>query len=163
MPQVIAELLKKFPKTHISMETAGTPQLSNFLQQDLLDVVLTTGRIEDNELDSEVLISSSAVCVLLLEHRLKQADRINLETIQSQKIISLSDSDELTQKIKHFLHSHHISHDFIIETPSSITVFALVDASASHENISHRRSQYIKNRAAPNRCPPDSTHNDDAA
>ncbi|ETF00740.1 LysR family transcriptional regulator [Advenella kashmirensis W13003] len=128
LPQVISTLLKKFPKTHIDLETAGTPQLSNFLQQDLVDIVLTTGRIEDSDLHTEVLTSTSAVCVLPLDHRLKQADRINLETIKSQKIISLSDSDELTQQIKHFLDTHHISHDFIIETPSSITVCALVAA-----------------------------------
>src|SRR5690606_25248190 len=115
LPQVIAELLKKFPKTHISLETAGTPQLSNLLHQDLLDIVLTTGRIEDSDLHTEVLTSTSAICVLPLDHRLRQSDRINLETINNQKIISLSDSDELTQKIKAFLHSNHISHDFIIE------------------------------------------------
>ncbi len=128
IPPPISELLKKFPKTHISLETGGTPQLSNLLHQDMLDIVLTTGRIEDNDLHTEVLTSSSAVCVLPLDHRLQQADKINLETIKSQKIISLSDTDELTQQIKQFLESHQISHDFIIETPSSITVCALVAA-----------------------------------
>ncbi len=128
LPPVIRQFLKKFPDTYINLQTMGTAQLADLLHQDLIDLALTTGTLNPADFQPVVIAKSKAVCVLPLEHRLKDARGITVKSLKDEQMLSISESDELTIKIKSLLRAHRIPDHFAIETTSSITVCALVAA-----------------------------------
>jgi DNA-binding transcriptional LysR family regulator len=71
LPQVIRELRARFPQTYLNVQTANTPQLTDLLRQDLVDLILTTGKLDELDFQTEVAKTVPAVCVLPLGHRLQ--------------------------------------------------------------------------------------------
>ncbi|WP_019143221.1 LysR family transcriptional regulator [Noviherbaspirillum massiliense] len=128
LPPVIHAFLKKFPNTHINIETLSTPQLADYLHQDLIDLALTTGKLDQKDFEPVVIKKSRAVCVLPPKHRLKTARTIRLRQLKDEQLLSISETDELTIKIKSLLRDNGIPDEFAIQTSSSITVCALVAA-----------------------------------
>ncbi len=128
LPPVIRQFLHKFPNTYIHLQTSGTPQLVESLHQDLCDVALTTGTLDQKDFQPKVIKTSSAVCVLPLDHPLKDADVIDLNLLKIDRLLSLSDSEETTIQIKAMLAKGKNWDDSVIETTSSITLCALVAA-----------------------------------
>ena len=128
LPQVINKFLKQFPHTYINIQTLGTPQLAEYLHQDLVDLVLTTGTLDQNDFRPETIKTVGAVCVLPVGHPLCDKPVINVRDMDGERILTLSDTDELTIKARSLLSEHGIADDFVIDTPSSITVCALVAA-----------------------------------
>jgi len=128
LPVAINQFLKQFPNTYINLQTLGTSQLADFLHQDLLDLALTTGTLNENDFQPTVISTGAAVCVLPLTHALKDAPQIDFGMLRGEHIISLSESDELTVQVKAQLLSHDVPDEFAVETTSSITVCALVSA-----------------------------------
>lgn len=128
LPQVIHTFLQRFPRTYINIQTLGTAQLAEYLHQDLVDLALTTGTLDPNDFRPAVIRTSSAVCVLPLDHRLRDRPVIDISAMEGERILTLSDTDELTIRVRSLLSEHGIADDFVIETPSSITVCALVAA-----------------------------------
>ena len=128
LPAVIRQFLKKFPDTYINLQTMSTTQLADQLHQDLIDLALTTSALNPADFAPVVIAKEKAVCVLPLEHRLKDARSITVKALKDEQMLSISESDELTIQIKSLLRSHQIPEHFAIETTSSITVCALVAA-----------------------------------
>ena len=128
LPVAINQFLKQFPNTYINLQTLSTSQLADFLHQDLLDLALTTGTLNESDFQPTVISTSAAVCVLPLTHALKDAPHIDFGMLQGEQIISLSETDELTVQVKAQLLSHGVPDEFAVETTSSITVCALVSA-----------------------------------
>ncbi|TCT08675.1 LysR substrate-binding domain-containing protein [Paralcaligenes ureilyticus] len=128
MPPVVRQFLQKFPNTYVNIQTLGTPQLAEYLHQDLCDVALTTGTLDQKDFQPQVIKTSSAVCVLPLDHPLKNVDVIDLKLLKDDRVLSLSDNEEITMQIKALLTEGKDSNDFVIETTSSITICALVAA-----------------------------------
>ena len=128
LPEIIGEFLQKFPNTHISIQTMRTQQLEDFLHQDLIDVALATSEFKHSDFQPVLVQTMSAVCVLPPEHRLKDVDVIELPMLADERILSISETDELCIKIKEQLVAHGMPDYFSIQTNSSITVCALVAA-----------------------------------
>lgn len=128
LPQVVKAFLGRFPKTHISIQTLSTRQLEDYLNQGLIEVALASGAFMQGDFYSQVLISTPAVCVLPLDHPLASEKRINLDQLAHERILSFSETDELSVRIKQQLVTHGLPDEFSIQTPSSITVCALVAA-----------------------------------
>lgn len=128
LPQVVNKFLSQYPRTYITIQTLGTLQLADYLHQDLVDLVLTTGTLDQNDFRPSIIRTSSAVCVLPMSHRLREKSVIDIGDMAGERILTLSDTDELTIKARSLLSEHGIADDFVIETPSSITVCALVAA-----------------------------------
>ncbi|GAB2908880.1 LysR substrate-binding domain-containing protein [Paralcaligenes ginsengisoli] len=128
LPQVVNRFLQKFPKTYINIQTLSTQQLTDYLHQDLCDVALTTGTLDQKDFQPTVIKTSRAVCVLPLDHPLKNADTVDLALLRGDRVLSLSDAEEITMKIKALLTEGKDSDEFVIETTSSITICALVAA-----------------------------------
>lgn len=128
LPKVIGAFLAEVPDTYIDLQTLGTPQLADMLHQDLFDVVLTTGTLDPRDFQPVVIRRTRAVCVLPLQHRLKEAASIELRRLKGDRVLSLSDSEESTLRIKSLLRKQGATDEFAIETTSSITICALVAA-----------------------------------
>lgn len=128
LPPVTQEFLQRFPQTHISLQTLSTRQLEEYLHQDLIDVAIASGEFGQGEYHSEVLSRTPAVCVVPLGHRLANKSRIHMKMLEGERILSFSETDELSVRIKAHLVAQGIPDYFAIQTPSSITVCALVAA-----------------------------------
>lgn len=128
LPEVIHQFLQKFPNTYINLQTLSTQQLADYLHQDLIDLALTTSTFDQNDFQPALIHKSEAVCVLPLDHPLRDVPAINLKLLQGSQILSLNETDEITIKIKSLLQYNRASDEFAIETPSSITICALVAA-----------------------------------
>ena len=128
LPDAVRLFLKKYPTTHISIQTLSSKQLEDFLNQGLIDFALASGQFSPGDFDSQVLSRTPAVCVLPLNHPLAKRKKINLKMLQGERILSFSETDELSVRIKEQLVQHGIADYFSIQTPSSITVCALVAA-----------------------------------
>ena len=128
LPAVVQQFLQKFPDTHINIHTLGSQQLGDFLHQDLIDLAVTTGDLNDSDFRPVVVTTTQAVCVLPLDHRLKDIPVIDLGMLKGERLLSISETDELTIKIKAQLAAHGLPPEFAVQTASSITVCALVAA-----------------------------------
>lgn len=128
LPAVVHRFRQQFPDAYLNIQTLSTPQLTDYLRQDLFDLVLTTGRLDENDFEPTLIQRSRAVCVLPLDHPLKAARCIDIGQLQGHPILSLSDTDEITIQIKSLLRSRQLPDDLTIETTSSITICALVAA-----------------------------------
>ena len=124
----IQAFLEQFPQTHISIQTLSTRQLEDYLHQDLIDLAIASGEFGHGEYHSEVLSKTPAVCVVPLGHRLANKSRIHVKMLTGERILSFSETDELSVRIKAQLVANGIPDYFAIQTPSSITVCALVAA-----------------------------------
>jgi DNA-binding transcriptional LysR family regulator len=128
LPSVISQFLQRFPNTYINIQTLGTLQLADSLHQGLCDVALTTGTLDQQDFQPRVIVRSRAVCVLPPGHRLQHADSVNLKQLRGDRLLSLSDSEEITLQIKALLRQGKETDELMIETSSSITICALVAA-----------------------------------
>ncbi|CAB3635975.1 LysR substrate-binding domain-containing protein [Paraburkholderia rhynchosiae] len=128
LPHVIREFRNRFPQTYLNVQTAGTPQLTDLLRQDLFDLILTTGKLNELDFETEIIKTLPAVCVLPFGHRLEAASTVHVEALHDERLLSLGEMDDLTIAIKAVLDAHHMPADFAIQTTSSITICALVSA-----------------------------------
>ncbi|XUW89260.1 LysR substrate-binding domain-containing protein [Burkholderia sp. M6-3] len=128
LPQVIRELRARFPQTYLNVQTANTPQLTDLLRQDLVDLILTTGKLDELDFQTEVAKTVPAVCVLPLGHRLQAESTIHVLALRDESLLALGEMDDLTVAIKAVLNANDIPAEFAIQTTSSITICALVSA-----------------------------------
>ncbi len=126
LPMVINQFLLKFPATYINIQTLSSQQIGDYLHQDLIDLALTTGELNENDFRPVVIHTTKAVCVLPLTHKLKNARIIKLDMLKGEPLLSISETDELTIRIKAQLSKHGMPEEFAVQTTSSITVCALV-------------------------------------
>lgn len=128
LPQVIREFLSKFPNTFLNIQTLSTQRLTEYLHQDLFDLVLTTGKLDPRDFEPVVIKTSAAVCVMAPDHRLHAEPAIHVSMLHDEKLLSLSETDDLAIEVKVLLRAHGVPDNFLIETTSSITICALVAA-----------------------------------
>lgn len=128
LPRVINRFLGKYPNTYVNIQTLSTRQLADYLHRQLIDLALTTGVLDRGDFQPTIIRTSAAVCVLPLHHRLADFPVIDLDALKGDRIILLSEAEEITIRIKALLMENNIPDDFVIETTSSITVCALVAA-----------------------------------
>lgn len=125
MPPIISRFLQKYPNTHIELQTLSTHQLADYLHQDLLDLALTTGELNEQDFRPVVINKTEAVCVMPRSHKLKDVRTVEFTMLKGESILSISETDELTIRIKAQLLKHGLPDTFAVQTPSSITVCAL--------------------------------------
>ncbi|WP_025598939.1 LysR substrate-binding domain-containing protein [Burkholderia sp. WSM2230] len=128
LPQVIREFRTRFPQTYLNVQTAATPQLTDLLRQELFDLILTTGKLDELDFQTEIIKTVPAVCVLPLGHRLEAQHTVHVKALHDERLLSLGEMDDLTIAIKAVLDAHDMPTDFAIQTTSSITICALVSA-----------------------------------
>ncbi|HEX7932861.1 MAG TPA: LysR substrate-binding domain-containing protein [Paraburkholderia sp.] len=128
LPEVIREFRSSFPQTYLNVQTAGTPQLTDLLRQDLFDLILTTGKLDELDFETEIVKTLPAVCVLPFGHRLEKESAVHVQSLRDESLLSLGEMDDLTIAIRAVLDAHDMSADFAIQTTSSITICALVSA-----------------------------------
>ena len=128
LPAIANRLLEKYPDTHVGIRTMSTIEIEDLLEQGLVDIALTTGAFRRRGLHSVVMERKKVVCVLPLNHPLRHLDCIELPMLSQERLVSISESDELTAKIKTELLQNNMSDYFAVQTNSSITVCALAAA-----------------------------------
>ncbi|MYN12963.1 LysR family transcriptional regulator [Pusillimonas sp. TS35] len=130
LPDIVARFMRQHPGIYVNLQTLGTPQLTEHLRQGLIDFVLTTGTIEQNDIVSSLLMRASAVCVMPREHPLASVETVGLEGLHKHKLILLNDTDDIVIAMRAQLRNHEYPDDIAIETNSSITICSLVAAGA---------------------------------
>jgi len=128
LPPVLGRLVQRFPGTHIDVQTLGTPQLAEHLRRDLFDVVLTTGTLDPEAFKPVVVDRARIVCVLPQGHELGRARRITAKLLRGARVVSLSDNEPSTLRIRQLLRAAQPADALAIETNSSITICGLVAA-----------------------------------
>lgn len=130
LPPIVSRFLREFPETHINMQTLATPQLADQLHQGLIDLALTTGELSAADHHPVLIKKTEAVCVLPRDHRLRDVAAIEYDMLKGEHILSIGETDELSIRVKAQLVRHGLPDVFTVQTPSSITVCALVAAGA---------------------------------
>ena len=128
LPAIVSRFLQDYPETHINIQTMHTSQLSDQLHQGMIDLALTTGELNANDHRPVLIKTTEAVCVLPLCHRLSDAEVIEYPMLRGEPILSIGENDELSLRVKAQLQQHGLPDVFAVQTPSSITVCALVAA-----------------------------------
>jgi DNA-binding transcriptional LysR family regulator len=128
LPPIIRAFRAQFPETYITVQTLATPQLTDMLRQDLFDLILTTGKLDEQDFETIVVKTLPAVCVLPQGHSLGAAPVVRVEKLGSEPLLSLGEMDDLTVAVESLLIEHGMPAEFAIQTSSSITICALVAA-----------------------------------
>lgn len=128
LPQVINRFMAQHPGTFISLQTLGTSQLEEHLRQELIDVAITTGSIDETVFRTTSLMKARAVCIVPQAHEAARLPRIDLEALHRYRLILLNDADNLVIRMRELLAGQNYPDDIAVETNSSITICALVAA-----------------------------------
>lgn len=130
LPQVISAFMEEYPETYVNIQTLRTPQLTDYLEQGLIDFFLTTGHTANHsDFFTELLSQNHAVCVLPDNHPLAARQAVNLHQLRNHRLILLDHDDDLTTAMRQQLGAA-LEEGTIIETNSSLTICALVSAGA---------------------------------
>lgn len=130
LPEIISRFLRMNPGAHVNLQTLGTPQLLEHLRQDLVDLVLTTGAIDHDDIVSSRLMRANAVCVIPKDHELAHASHVALHTLHAHRLIVLNEADDIMLAMRAALRKQRYPDDIAVETNSSITICSLVAAGA---------------------------------
>lgn len=128
LPPVVHGFMETFPDTHVTIQTTGTPQIEDYLDQNLIDIALTTGEFRREDMRPTVLERRKVVCILPPDHPLGTVTRVELPMLAGERLISISENDELSGRIKAELLQRGLSDYFAVQTNSSITICAMVAA-----------------------------------
>ncbi|MEZ0168245.1 LysR substrate-binding domain-containing protein [Microvirga sp. TS319] len=128
LPQVIKRFLAQFPGTFVGLQTLPTPQLADLLNQNLIDLAVTTGDVDPSIFETRVMTTTSAVCIVPQNHPLARADWVDLEELRRHQMILLNDSDNIVIRMRELLARLGAPENIVVETNSSITICALVVA-----------------------------------
>lgn len=128
LPQVIKRFLNQFPGTFIGLQTLPTTQLADLLNQNLIDLAVTTGDVDPSIFETSVMTTTSAVCIVPQNHPLARAEWVELEELDKHQMILLNDSDNIVIRMRELFSRRGAPEDMAIETNSSITICALVAA-----------------------------------
>ncbi|WP_417583373.1 LysR substrate-binding domain-containing protein [Pelagibacterium sp.] len=126
LPRVFNRFLDQFPGTFVGLQTLPTDQLAELLMQNLIDLAVTTGKVDPSKFESLVIATTSAVCIVPPDHPLAQQDWVSLEDLAKHRMILLNDSDDMVIRLREFLRGLGAQENTAIETNSSITICALV-------------------------------------
>lgn len=128
LPQVIDRFMRQYPGTFISLQTLPTPQLEEHLRQELIDVAVTTGTIDETLFRTTTLKKAHAVCIVPRGHQIAHEPWIDLAILHRFRLILLNDSDNIVIRMRELLAGGGYPDDIAVETNSSITICALVAA-----------------------------------
>ncbi|HNU11254.1 MAG TPA: LysR substrate-binding domain-containing protein [Rubrivivax sp.] len=128
LPPLVQRFVQLFPDTHVTIQTASTPQIEELLDQGLVDIALTTGEFRRQDARPAILDRRKVVCILPRNHPLCGASRIELPMLARERLISISEDDELSSRIRAEFLKGATSEHVAVHTNSSITICALVAA-----------------------------------
>ena len=87
LPGVLSEFSRRHPKIELLVEIENTEQVHHRLVSHELDLGLTEGFVEHEELESEVFYQDELVVIASPDHRLAKSARVSLKAIQEEPFI----------------------------------------------------------------------------
>jgi len=87
LPGVLSEFSRRHPKIELLVEIENTEQVHHRLVGHELDLGLTEGFVEHEELESEVFYQDELVVIASPDHRLAKSARVSLKAIQQEPFI----------------------------------------------------------------------------
>src|SRR5215471_8116998 len=87
LPGVLSEFSRRHPKIELLVEIENTEQVHHRLVGHDLDLGLTEGFVEHEELESEVFYQDELVVIASPHHRLAKSARVSLKAIQQEPFI----------------------------------------------------------------------------
>jgi DNA-binding transcriptional LysR family regulator len=87
LPGVVAEFWRRHPKIELLVEIENTEQVHRRLAGHELDVGLTEGFVEDEELDAEVFHRDELVVIAAARHPLAGKPRVPLSALQQEPFV----------------------------------------------------------------------------
>lgn len=128
LPDIIYQFKQEYPDVLLNIQTASSQQLLTLLNQQLLDIVVTSKIIDKNNVDCEIVALNHVVCVMPLCHALAEQKVINAEMLSQQQLLSLNSDDDVSCKVSQHFALNGLVYQPAIETSSSITLCAMVCA-----------------------------------
>lgn len=128
LPDIVYIFRKEYPGVFLNIQTASSHNLLSLLNQQLIDLMITSSLIDKQNVDCEMLDLTHAVCVLPLNHSLAEEKLINVRMLENHNILSLNDDDDITRKVEQQFLLSELCWQPLIETSSSITLCAMVCA-----------------------------------
>lgn len=130
LPHAITQFQKKYPDVYISLRTLGSPFIREGLLNGAYDVGLTTSRIDEKVLRTEVLSEVEAVCVMGKDHALASEGTITPKHFSENNLITLDGDDDLNDEWRRILADKKVKPRSVIETTYSATICTLAAAGA---------------------------------
>ncbi|MBS0467730.1 MAG: LysR family transcriptional regulator [Proteobacteria bacterium] len=125
IPAVVCQFAKRYPGTHLSLQTLGTTALREGLLHGHFDLVVSTMAIATPELDATVLHRGHAVCVMHPQHPLATRSALHVRDLQGQLLLTLNTDDDIFLQLQHTMQAHGIEAGSTIETTYSSTICCL--------------------------------------
>ena len=128
LPRIIARFQSSHPESAIVLHTLPTPQLEALLRQDQIDLMRTTGDVDESAFEISILDTAQAVCIMAHDHPAARADHVGIETLRESRLVLLNDADNIVMRLREALGEDDASDAIAVQTNSSITICALVAA-----------------------------------
>lgn len=126
LPEVIHLFKSQYADVVLHIQTAATIQLIPLLEQQLIDVMMTSSLLDKQNLDMEIIELTQAVCVIPMNHPLANQKLIHAEMLTGHDVLSLNSDDDIARKVGEHFRINGMVYRPVLETSSSITLCAMV-------------------------------------
>lgn len=109
--EVLGEYSASNPGTKITIITGSINNLYNMLKNFEVDLVVSEGKVQDENINSLLLDTDSLVLVLSNNHRLAKKNMITVGELKEQPLILRSPSSDTRNLFRAHLESHNMSLD----------------------------------------------------
>jgi len=103
LPRVLAEFHRKFPEVELQLEIANTEQIQRALMEGRIELGLTEGLIESEELESKVFLQDELVAIAPAGHPLLKKERVTVSELCREPLILREEGSGTRAVVEHAL------------------------------------------------------------
>ena len=127
IPRAVKRFSDAFPQVHLSIQSAHTGVLTQWVREHSCDFAIVSDRDDDDgSFESELLYTADAVCVLPSDHPLVARSHITPQDLRGQRLITFAPGDPSRFLLERILIEADIEIEKTIETAHSPVTCALV-------------------------------------
>lgn len=122
IPQAVARFSDKFPNATLSIHTAHSSVLAQWVREHICDVAIVSHRHTNDGVEGEVLYASDAVCIMPATHHLAQKSTVGPSDLIGERFVTFPKGEPLRVAMDRVLYEAGVElHDAIETSYSSIT------------------------------------------
>ncbi|GAA3408890.1 LysR substrate-binding domain-containing protein [Paenibacillus hodogayensis] len=127
LPPLLAELKRQYPRLSIMLDVKPAPPILEKIKQFELDIgIISQTKVEDPELESEMLVKDDLVVVLYPGHPLEQEETLTPDMLARHPFVSHEAGSISRRLIDRWMERHRLALDISMEVSGSEALKAAV-------------------------------------
>jgi len=126
VPRAIKLFSESFPQVSLSIHTAHSNTLSQWVREHSCDLAIVSYPGADDAVEKELLYTAEGVCIMPKYHRLTRKETVNPQDLVGERFITFPRGEPLRSALDRILQEANVDVSNTIETPYSTIACSLV-------------------------------------